>query len=148
MLSQAALAQTAFQQGSLVSYHYQLRLPETARSAADIANSGPLPRDFRRQAGAFRTAQRGARPKALITVWRCFFLSRAGHAGGGGVGIANAVKHLDGKRNVIAVFKCLGAPGSFIFSLSGFKASRWPLWAFHWSCAGRAGAFCRRVHRG
>ncbi len=36
----------------------------------------------------------------------------------GGVGVANAVKsYLDGKRAVIATFKCLGAPGPLIFRI-------------------------------
>lgn len=36
----------------------------------------------------------------------------------GGVGVANAVRaHLERKRGEIATFKCLGAPGRFIFSV-------------------------------
>ena len=35
----------------------------------------------------------------------------------GGVGVANAVRaYLDGKRGVIATFKCLGASGGFVFT--------------------------------
>jgi len=122
MMSYDALATTALvQPGSLISYHYRLRLPENARSTQDIEKFRAVAaRDFPQAGWRIQDRSNGAPGMRRLIERVAMFLSFAGLATlvVGGVGIANAVKaHLDSKRNVIAVFKCLGAPGRFIFSV-------------------------------
>ncbi|MEQ8266010.1 MAG: FtsX-like permease family protein [Parvibaculum sp.] len=122
MISQDALALTGLvQPGSLVNYHYRVRLADNARGPGDIAAfvealNGKFP-----DAGWRVQDRSDSAPGVRRFVERvALFLSLVGLTAlvVGGVGVANAVKsYLDGKRSVIATFKCLGAPGALIFRI-------------------------------
>lgn len=122
MISEQALAQTGLvQPGSLVNYHYRVRLADNARGPGDIAAwvealNGKFP-----DAGWRVQDRSDSAPGVRRFVERvALFLSLVGLTAlvVGGVGVANAVKsYLDGKRSVIATFKCLGAPGPLIFRI-------------------------------
>jgi putative ABC transport system permease protein len=103
------------QPGSLVEYHYLLRLnpgvsaavaKETLESASPDA--GWRVRDTSQAGGGFQ------RFVDRLTV----FLVLVGLTSllVGGIGVANAVKaYMDGRTRTIAALKCLGAPSSLIF---------------------------------
>ncbi|MCE9648344.1 MAG: FtsX-like permease family protein [Parvibaculum sp.] len=122
MIGGDALASTALvQPGSLVSYHYRLRLPEARRGTASIkAFVAGLQKQFP-DAGWRIQDRTDSAPSVRRFVNRvALFLGFVGLTAlvVGGVGVANAVKsYLDGKREVIATFKSLGAPGALIFRL-------------------------------
>lgn len=122
MIARDALPGTGLvQPGSLVEYYYRIRLPEGARASADIAAwVGALNARFP-DAGWRVTDRSDSAPGVRRFVERvALFLSLVGLTAlvVGGVGVANAVKsYLDGKREVIATFKCLGAPGALIFRI-------------------------------
>ncbi|MGI8525515.1 MAG: ABC transporter permease, partial [Pseudolabrys sp.] len=122
MLSQAALrASGLIQPGSLVRWHYRLRLPE---QAADDARVRDLSADVTRrfpQAGWEVRTRANASPILERNVERFTqFLTIVGLTAllVGGVGVGNAVKsHLDRKRDVIATMKALGASGQNVFAI-------------------------------
>lgn len=122
MIGADALASTALiQPGSLVSYHYRLRLPEAMRETASIKSwVAALQKQFP-DAGWRIQDRTDSAPSVRRFVTRvALFLGFVGLTAlvVGGVGVANAVKsYLDGKREVIAIFKSLGAPGALIFRL-------------------------------
>lgn len=121
MISHAALsASELVQPGSLVRWHYRIRLSETGPSAM-----GPVrtliadARDQFPKAGWRIRSYANAAPGLQRQIQRFSeFLTLVGLTALiiGGVGVANAVRaFLDSKRSVIATFKCLGAPGGFVF---------------------------------
>lgn len=120
MISLDALEGTGLvQPGSLVEYHYRIRLGDTARSPADIAAWTAALTERFPDAGWRVQDRSDSAPAVRRFVERvALFLSLGGLTAlvVGGVGVANAVKsHIDGKRTTIAIFKCLGAPGALIF---------------------------------
>lgn len=122
MISREALAATGLvQPGSLVEYHYRVQLPADARSGEDIAGWVEALNERFPDAGWRIQDRSDSAPGVRRFVERiALFLSLVGLTAlvVGGVGVANAVKsYLDGKRTVIATFKCLGAPGPLIFRL-------------------------------
>lgn len=122
LLSEAALRATGLlQPGSLVRWHYRVRLPENDASdrAADAlvtAAERHLP-----DAGWEIRTRSNASPQLERNVERFTqFLTLVGLTAllVGGVGVANAVKgHLDRRRDSIAVMKALGATGTRIFGI-------------------------------
>lgn len=120
LVSEAALGATGLlRPGSLVYWHYRVRLPAAARDEADIAafratvaeqmaDSGWQVRDRAHASPGLETAiGRFAQLLALVGLTALFV---------GGVGVANAVRgHLDEKRATIATLKCLGAPAAAVF---------------------------------
>jgi putative ABC transport system permease protein len=122
LLSEAGLRATGLlQPGSLVRWHYRVRLPDndTTDRAADAlvtAAAKQLP-----DAGWEIRTRNNASPQLERNVERFTqFLTLVGLTAllVGGVGVANAVKgHLDRKRDSIAAMKALGATGGRIFSL-------------------------------
>lgn len=122
MISWEALEATGLvQPGSLIQYHYRIRLPDAARSSADIS-AWVADLNARFPDAGWRIQDRSdSAPGVRRFVERvALFLSLVGLTAlvVGGVGVANAVKsYLDGKRATIAIFKCLGAPGALIFRL-------------------------------
>jgi len=116
MVARASLAATGLiQPGSLVHYHYRLRLPPNldARAWLDrLAQRFP-------DAGWRARSLYNAAPRLERFLDRIgLFLTLVGLATllVGGVGIANAIKaYLDGRTTTIAILKCLGAPGGLIF---------------------------------
>lgn len=118
MLSEAGIAATGLvQPGSLVEHSYKLRLPagENAKDLLEQANER-----FPSAGWSIRTADEAA-PSLQRNIERFSqFLTLVGLTAliVGGVGVANAVNaYLDGKRQVIATFKSLGAGGSFVVTI-------------------------------
>jgi len=122
MVSKAALHATGLlQPGSLVRWHYRLRLPanETTDAAANIAMTQVRER-FPQAGWDIRTRSK-ASPRLERSVERFTqFLTIVGLTAllVGGVGVGNAVKsHLDRRRDVIATMKALGATGARVFTV-------------------------------
>jgi len=104
------------QPGSLVEYHYKVRAP--AASPEDLRNMTERAGEEHPAAGWSIRNRANAAPALSANIERfAQFLTLVGLTAlvTGGVGVANAVRaFLDSKRNVIATFKCLGAPGGFV----------------------------------
>ena len=122
MMSEAGLRTTGLlQPGSLVRWHYRLRLPEhdasdAATKAVTRAARAQLP-----EAGWEMRSRTNASPQLERNVERFTqFLTIVGLTAllVGGVGVGNAVKsHLDRRRETIATMKALGASGRRIFAI-------------------------------
>jgi putative ABC transport system permease protein len=122
LISEAALRATELlQPGSLVRWHYRLRLPDNDATdqavAAVVAAAGArMP-----EAGWEIRSRTNASPALERNVERFTqYLTLVGLTAllVGGVGVANAVKgHLDRKREVIATMKALGATGGGVFAI-------------------------------
>ena len=105
------------QPGSLVHYHYRLRVPEGQSVTAlrqDIEAAFP-------EAGwRIRDSVQAAPGVARFIERLGLFLTLVGLTSllVGGVGVANAARgYLEGKTETIATLKCLGAPSRLIFQL-------------------------------
>ena len=123
LISEEALRATGLlQPGSLVRWHYRLRLPDNDASDAAVARviAAAAKRACRRPAGRSAPAPM-PRPSLEQNVERFTqYLTLVGLTAllVGGVGVANAVKgHLDRKRDVIATMKSLGATGGGVFAI-------------------------------
>jgi putative ABC transport system permease protein len=122
MVSEAALGATGLiQPGSLVHWHYKLRLPANDSSAAAVQNVVEEARAQLPEAGWGIRTRTKASPRLQRNVDRFTqFLTIVGLTAllVGGVGVGNAVKsHLDRRREVIATLKALGAGGGRVFSI-------------------------------
>ena len=122
MISEAALRATGLlQPGSLVHWHYRLRLP--ANDASDEAAKAVTAqaRKLFPQAGWEIRNRSNASPNLERDVERFTqFLTIVGLTAllVGGVGVGNAVQsHLDRRREVIATMKALGAGGRRVFAI-------------------------------
>lgn len=120
LLSQAALQKTGLVQlGSLTKQAYRLKLdiPPTEKPARIAAIVEKAKADFPDAGWAMRKSANAA-PSLSDNIDRFTqFLTLVGLTAliVGGVGIGNAVRaYLDGKRETIATFKCLGAPSGLI----------------------------------
>jgi len=118
---QALRASGLLQPGSVVRWHYRLRLPnndasDKAMGAVTAAAQAQLP-----EAGWEVRSRTNASPSLEQNLERFTqYLTLVGLTAllVGGVGVANAVTgHLDGRREVIATFKALGASGTRVFSI-------------------------------
>jgi putative ABC transport system permease protein len=105
--------------GSLVRWHYRLRLPDASdRSAGAVIEAAKSQHpgagwDIRTRTNATPTVERNVEhfTQFLTLVGLTALLV-------GGVGVANAVKsHIDRKRDVIATLKALGASGGRVFTI-------------------------------
>jgi len=122
MISEDALRATGLlQPGSLVRWHYRLRLPaanasEAAAQEVKAAAERQLP-----SAGWDIRTHTNASPQLERNIERFTqYLTLVGLTAllVGGVGVANSVKHyLDGRRSVIATMKSLGATGGRVFAV-------------------------------
>jgi putative ABC transport system permease protein len=122
LVSEAALrASGLLQPGSVVRWHYRLRLADNdmtdaAVRAVTAAAQAQLP-----EAGWEVRSRSNASPALERNVERFTqYLTLVGLTAllVGGVGVANAVKgHLDRRRQVIATLKALGATGSRVFTI-------------------------------
>jgi putative ABC transport system permease protein len=122
MISPQALRATGLiQPGSLVRWHYRLRLPgnnasDRAVQSVTEAASRELP-----DAGWEVRTRGNASPALERTVERfAQYLTLVGLTAllVGGVGVANAIRgHLDRRRDVIATMKALGATGRSVFAI-------------------------------
>lgn len=122
LVSEAALRATGLlQPGSLVHWHYRLRLPQSdatdaAAQAVTTQAHAQLPEagwDIRNRTNASPQLQRNVeRFTQFLTIVGLTALLV------GGVGVGNAVKsHLDRRREVIATMKALGASGRRVFAV-------------------------------
>ena len=123
LISEAALRATGLlQPGSLVRWHYRLRLPgadanDRAASAVVAASRDsnfptPAGRCARAPTPRPRSSATSSASRSILTLVGLTALLV------GGVGVANAVKHyLDRKREVIATLKSLGATGGRVFAI-------------------------------
>lgn len=118
MVSLDALrASQLLQPGSLVRWHYRVKLNDPAglQPFVETVKQGAP------QAGFEVRSREAAAPRLEDSVKRFTqYLTLVGLTAllVGGVGVANAVKsHLDAKRAVIATFKSLGAPGGTVFTI-------------------------------
>jgi putative ABC transport system permease protein len=122
LISDAALRATGLiAPGSVVRWHYRLRLPDNdasdaAMRAATAAAQAQMP-----EAGWEIRSRGNASPALEQNVERFTqYLTLVGLTAllVGGVGVANAVKgHLDRRRDVIATLKSLGATGQRVFAI-------------------------------
>src|SRR5471032_1022861 len=120
LVSQDALRATGLlQPGSLVRWHYRLRLLQSTDAAAKAVTAqarAQLP-----EAGWEIRNRSNASPQLERNVERFTqFLTIVGLTAllVGGVGVGNAVKnHLDRRRDVIATLKALGASGRRVFAV-------------------------------
>lgn len=105
------------QPGSLVRYSYRLRLADGASDTEVREVAAEATRSFPDAGWRILTRERAA-PGLQQNIDRLAqFLTLVGLAAllVGGVGVANAVgAYLTGKRDVIATFKSLGAPGNLV----------------------------------
>jgi putative ABC transport system permease protein len=122
LVSQDALRATGLlQPGSLVRWHYRLRLP--ANDASDAATKALTAqvRAHLPEAGWDIRSRNNASPQLERNVERFTqFLTIVGLTAllVGGVGVGNAVKsHLDRRRETIATMKALGASGRRVFAI-------------------------------
>ena len=121
-MSQAALSATGLlQPGSLVHWHYRLRLPANDTTDAAAQAVSAQARSTFPQAGWDIRTRSKATPRLERDVERFTqFLTIVGLTAllVGGVGVGNAVKsHLDRRRDTIATMKALGASGARVFSV-------------------------------
>ncbi len=122
MVSEAGLRATGLlQPGSLVHWHYRLRLPAAQQSDAALQAVADQARAQLPHAGWDIRTRGKATPRLERNVERFTqFLTIVGLTAllVGGVGVGNAVKsHLDRRREVIATLKALGASGARVFAV-------------------------------
>jgi putative ABC transport system permease protein len=122
LISNAALRATGLiQPGSLVRWHYNVRLADANASDAATKQIATQARERFPQSGWTVRTRSNASPALERNVERFTqFLTIVGLTAllVGGVGVANAVKsHLDRKRDAIAAMKAVGATGGRIFSI-------------------------------
>jgi putative ABC transport system permease protein len=122
LVSQEALRATGLlQPGSLVRWHYRLRLPQNDSTDAEAQTVTALARKQFPEAGWDIRNRSNASPQLERNVERFTqFLTIVGLTAllVGGVGIGNAVKsHLDHRREIIATLKALGASGRRVFAI-------------------------------
>ncbi len=123
LISEKALPDTGLiRPGSLVTWVYRVRLNDTG-----IASNEAIARFTESAKAAFPEAgwrirsRTEAAPGLTRNIARfAQFLTLVGLTAlvVGGVGVANAVRaHLDGRREVIATYRCLGATAGFVFAV-------------------------------
>jgi len=110
------------QPGSLVRWRYRIRLSDQGvADLADIEAAIETAKQEHPKAGWRIRSRANAAPGLQVQIQRFTeFLTLVGLTALiiGGVGVANAVRaFLESKRSVIATFKCLGAPGGFVFQV-------------------------------
>src|SRR5262245_39308950 len=120
LISQEALRATGLlQPGSLVRWHYRVRLPDNDASEAAVRRVTASAEERLPEAGWEIRSRSNASPGLERNVERFTqYLTLVGLTAllVGGVGVANAIKgHLDRKRDVIATLKSLGATGRGVF---------------------------------
>jgi putative ABC transport system permease protein len=120
LISQEALRATGLlQPGSLVRWHYRVRLRDNDASEAAVRRITAAAEERLPEAGWEVRSRSNASPGLERNVERFTqYLTLVGLTAllVGGVGVANAIKgHLDRKRDVIATLKTLGATGRGVF---------------------------------
>ncbi len=118
---QALQASGLLQPGSVVRWHYRLRLPENNRTDAAVRTVAATAQSELPKAGWELRSRANASPSLEQNVERFTqYLVLVGLTAllVGGVGVANAVKsHVGGRRETIAVLKAMGASGRRVFAI-------------------------------
>ncbi len=121
MLTKQALLQTELvQPGSLVYWHYKIKLDDNATSAQIKAFQDRLEAQFPDEGWRFRSRDNAAPGTKRFIDRLVLFLSLVGLTAliVGGLGIGNAVNNfLEARRRNIAMLKCIGAPAQSIFQI-------------------------------
>jgi putative ABC transport system permease protein len=122
LISEAALrASGLLQPGSIVRWHYRVRLPANDETDAAVRAITAAARAQLPEAGWEMRSRANASPALAQNVERFTqYLTLVGLTALliGGVGVANAVKaHLDRRWEVIATMKSLGATGARVFAI-------------------------------
>ncbi len=122
LISDAALRATGLvQPGSVLRWHYRLRLPDNDATDAAVRAVRAAAQARLPEAGWEVRSRSNASPALERNVERFTqYLTLVGLTAllVGGVGVANAVKgHLDRRRELIATLKALGATGSRVFAI-------------------------------
>ncbi|HEV7983400.1 MAG TPA: FtsX-like permease family protein [Xanthobacteraceae bacterium] len=122
LIGDAALRATGLlQPGSLVRWSYRLRLPAASSGDADAEAVVDAANAERPEAGWETRTRNNATPLLERNIERFSqYLTLVGLTAllVGGVGVANSAKHhLDGKREVIATMKSLGATGTRVVAV-------------------------------
>jgi putative ABC transport system permease protein len=122
LVSEAALrASGLVQPGSVVRWHYRLRLPDNDANDAAVRVVTAAAQRQLPEAGWEVRSRANASPALERNVERFTqYLTLVGLTAllVGGVGVANAVKgHLDRRREAVATLKALGATGSRVFAI-------------------------------
>jgi putative ABC transport system permease protein len=122
LLSEDALRATGLiQPGSLIRYHYRLRLAENAANDNAVAALVSAAESQHPEAGWEIRSRSNASPQLERNVERFTqYLTLVGLTAllVGGVGVANAVRsHIERKRPVIAAMKSFGATGYRVFAI-------------------------------
>ena len=107
--------------GSLVHWRYRTKLPQNARDAASLVRVEDTVLATMPEAGWHTHNRLNASPRlgnAIERFTQILTLIGLTSLIVGGVGVANAVRaHLEEKKSVIAILKCLGAPSRMIFEI-------------------------------
>jgi putative ABC transport system permease protein len=118
MIGDASLPATGLiQPGSIVHYHYRLKLPPGLDVRAWLDQ---LSKRFPDAGWRMRSLYNAAPRLQQFLDRIALYLTLVGLTAllVGGIGIANAVKaYLDGRARTIAILKCLGAPGRLVFQI-------------------------------
>jgi len=118
---QALQASGLLQPGSVVRWHYRLRLPENNRTDAAVRTVAATAQSELPKAGWELRSRANVSPSLEQNVERFTqYLVLVGLTAllVGGVGVANAVKsHVGGRRETIAVLKAMGASGRRVFAI-------------------------------
>ncbi|MCP5083727.1 MAG: FtsX-like permease family protein [Alphaproteobacteria bacterium] len=121
MLSKQALMQTELvQPGSLVYWHYKIKLNAGASTEQIAAFQKRLETQFPDEGWRFRSRDNAAPGTKRFIDRLVLFLSLVGLTAliVGGLGIGNAVNNfLEARRRNIAMLKCIGAPAQSIFQI-------------------------------
>jgi putative ABC transport system permease protein len=122
LISDAALrASGLLQPGSVVRWHYRLRLPDDDASDAAVRAVVTAAKLQLPEAGWDVRSRSNASPALERNVERFTqYLTLVGLTAllVGGIGVANAVRgHLDRRRDAVATLKALGATGSRVFAI-------------------------------
>ncbi len=122
LISETALRATGLlQPGSVVRWHYRLRLPDNDATDIAVRNLMAASQAQFPEAGWEARSRTSASPAVERNIERFTqYLTLVGLTAllVGGVGVANAVKsHLDRRRDVLATLKSLGATGSRVFTI-------------------------------
>lgn len=121
MVAPEALMETGLvQPGSLIHWHYKLKLGDNASQEQVTAFKKELEQAFPDEGWRIRTRDHAAPGTKRFIDRLVLFLSLVGLTAliVGGLGIGNAVRNfLEARRRNIAMLKCLGAPASSIFQI-------------------------------
>jgi putative ABC transport system permease protein len=122
LITRGALTETGlYTLGSLITFHYRVALNQDRTTDEDlIAWKDEADETFPDAGWRMQDRTNGAPGVRQFVLQVTVFLTLVGLTAlvVGGVGVGNAVKsYMDGKRQVVATLKCIGATGSMIFQI-------------------------------